>query len=154
MTFDSVLVQYSAMTDGERILTAGALEHPQQLPFATRLMLYAKGYFRATGHRDVPASPVEYYHSKYGDTARFRDVAAFYTSPVTGKPIEVGHESASPGNAYVHILTDEELQYLTRFRPDLSVYGSHSKAAGRDKVRPCVYVRIYGEKGILVEGLM
>jgi len=151
MTFNSSLVQYARMTDAEKVLTAGAMEKSHQMPYCERLILYAKAYFRTTGLRAVPSIPLEYYRSKYPSGSVQQKFEELYTSPVTGKPIEVNHPEFSRGNAYVHILTQEEVSFLVSYDKALGMYFEDDR--GEKNAVPCVYVRIYGEKGVLVEGL-
>lgn len=104
-------------------------------------------------------------------------------SPVTGKLIEVNHSEFSAGNAYVRALTVEETKELVAKAPELDYWWNYSflslglgeesgemetlterKVMWRDlRPRPSirgkhppflVYVKLYGEHGVLLEGLM
>jgi hypothetical protein len=100
-------------------------------------------------------------------------------SPVTGKLLEVDHNEFSPGNAYVLVITPDEVKALVAKAPSVDEWWNYSIIAGGTNdppdsrvtltgkevrnVKPgklsgkhlpvVVYIRIYGEKGVLVEGL-
>jgi len=98
---------------------------------------------------------------------------------VTGKLIAVDCKEFSRGNAYVRVVTEAEVKELVELAPSVDHWWNYaSHAFGRNKpentrvtltgkeveVPPhtmlsgkhepyLVYVRLYGEKGVLVEGL-
>lgn len=65
-----------------------------------------------------------------------------YLSPITGKPIVLNTEEFSPGNAYLRIVTEEELS---------NVVSDPRVPLGPDWIY--IYFRVYGEESVIAEGI-
>ena len=182
MTFNSPLVKFEDMTYEEKLLLWGyPADGVYNGPLHWCLAQIAYGAYATTGKWDYDVMPVQNAHLATLDELARR--LAGLISPVTGKLIEVNHPEFSPGNAWVRIDTEEEVRELVRLDPAIDDWWEYSVLwFGGEKAIPAkdvrvtvtgkhklvdptsvppgehypflVYVRLYGEKGVLFEGLV
>ncbi len=181
MSFDSPLVKFEEMTYEERLLLWGyPANQGRNAPLYFDLAQTAYVTYAMTGKWDYEVLPLRNAHIMTMDDLA-RQVSSLI-SPVTGKLIEVNHPEFSPGNAYVRVVSEEEVKELVKIDPSIDdwweysvLWGGGEKAipakdirvtvTGKEKlVDPLlppgkhesfiVYVRLYGEKGVLFEGLV
>ncbi len=181
MTFNSPLVPLEDLSLNERFLLLGYdPEFSRAMPeyFPRTLARIAYGYYRRNGK-----NPVDLLWMGNPQLVTPEILARHLSnliSPVTDKLIEIDHENFSPGNAYVRVITEEELHELVMLSPDVDEWWnyavfSHGLNDPKDirttltgkpvLVDPqttstgnhepyLVYVKLYGEKGTLFEGLL
>lgn len=82
----------------------------------------------------------------YPETAAY--IRATVTSPVTERPLEYDHKEFSPGNAYIERIRNPEL--VERYELEQI----RRKRPFQRGIPYYYYIRLYGEKGILVETMM
>jgi len=179
LKFDDPLVPFEEMTYEEKLLAWGypADTDPVNTMMPQKLLMVAYAQYRYADRttpdllwmHNAPVAPVE----------RLERQLAMLISPVTGKLIEVDCEEFSAGNAYVRIVTEDEVKELVELDPTVDEWWNYSMLAfgkndpedvritltGKEvKVDPdramggkhepyLVYIRLYGENGVLIEGL-
>jgi hypothetical protein len=179
LSFDDVLLPDSSLTNNEKLLIYGYA--PKADPAVTMMprLLAIQAYFQyAFAGRTTPDLLWSQNASTYTLEA-LRKEMALVVSPITGKLIELDHKEFSPGNAYVQVITPEEVKGLVDKAPSVDEWWNYSILSGGTNETPdsritltgkqvtgvkpgklsgvhqpvVVYIRIYGEKGILIEGL-
>jgi len=178
LKFDDPLVPFEEMTYEEKLLAWGypADTDPVNTMMPRKLAMVAYAQYRFADRttpdllwmHNAPVSPVE----------RLERQLAMLISPVTGKLIEVDCEEFSAGNAYVRVVTEDEVKELVGLDPSVDEWWNYATLAfgknapedvrvtltGKEvKVEPyvmpgkhgpyLVYIRLYGENGVLIEGL-
>ena len=173
LKFDDPPVPLEEMTYEEKLLILGRPKESwaELMPRQLAQMAYRQYDY---GGLTTP-EPVWLYSYPVGDSPRLREYLASLISPVTGKLIEVNHQEFSPGNAYVRVVTPDEVRELVKLDPSVDEWWNYAVVpyleerlcttlTGKEVVvdrgygwkrEPCaVYVRIYGEKRVLTEGLL
>jgi len=179
LKFDDPLVPFDKMTYEEKLLVWGYRSGKglpvALMPHQLSMLAYQQYHFVGRTTPDLLA----HINAPAWDMATLQDYLADCISPVTGKLIEVNHQDFSPGNAYVRIVSEEEVKELVKLDPSLDEWWNYAILAGgkndaedvritltgKEKhVEPgfampgkhkpyLVYIRIYGHDGVLMEGL-
>jgi len=181
LRFNDPLVPYEKMTKHEQLLAWG---YPAKMDDAggafivpNTLAIAAYGQYDYLG-RTTP-DLLWQQNSPVWSMDFLKENLAMLISPVTGKLIEVDHKEFSPGNAYVRVVTPDEVKALVAKDSSVDEWWNYCVMAGGTNDPPdsritltgkevrnvmwgklsgkhpayVVYVRIYGEKGVLAEGL-
>jgi len=179
LTFNDVLVSDTELTVNERLLIYGfaTTADPAVTMMPRLLAIQAYSQYGFAGHT-TPDLLWSQNASSYS-LERLKKEMALVVSPVTGKLIELNHKEFSAGNAYVRVITPDEVKALVAKAPEVDEWWNYSVLSGGTNdppdsrisltgkevlnVKPgklsgvhqpvIVYIRIYGEKGVLVEGL-
>ena len=126
LKFDDPLVPYDEMTYEERLLVWGFPAHRgssiNMMPMHLAMIAYGQYSF---SHRLTPdllfmrSAPMH-------DIAHLEDDLAMLISPVTGKLIEVDHKEFSVGNAYVRVVTEEDVKELVKLDPSVDEWWNYA----------------------------
>jgi hypothetical protein len=178
LRFDDALVQFEEMTYEERLLVWG---YPADSDPAGTLMIRMLDMIAYAQYQLVDRTTPDLLWMQNAPVWPVEDIErrlAMLISPVTGKLIEVDCEEFSAGNAYVRVVTEDEVKELVQLDPSVDEWWNYATLAfgkndpkdirvtltGKEvkvgpyalpgKHRPyLVYVRLYGENGVLIEGL-
>jgi len=178
MTFDSELVKWDEMTYEEKLMLLG---YPADSPRIT--LIHALAMMAYASYRNKHSTKLDVLDIPNPHLMTFDKLSKFLSdriSPVTGKLIEIDHPEFSRGNAFVRVVTEDEVKELVKLDPAIDEWWNYCLTSfgvndpkdirvtltGREKlVDPrytnpgkhepyLVYVKFYGEKGILYEGLV
>jgi hypothetical protein len=187
LNFNDPLVHFEKMTKQEQLLiwgypaTLGAEGGGSTIPFNLAIDTYAQYHYFGRTTPDL-LRPL---NGPVWSMDFLKKYLAMLISPLTGKLIEVDHEEFSPGNAYIRVVSPDEVKKLIALDPTVDEWWRYAiTAASQDKAlgdknigitltgrevsldrdpggiwagfthEPyVVYMRIYGEKGVLAEGL-
>jgi len=179
MTFDSALVPWEKMSYKEKQLLFGYPGGSEVIePMFLSLATTAYAHYNYFHSKDLDL--LSFINPHLLTMNRLATYLSSFISPITGRLIEVNHPEFSPGNAYVRIVTEEEVRELVELDPSVDEWWNYSATSsgvndpkdiritltGKEKlVDPrftppghhepfLVYVRLYGEKGVLFEGLL
>ncbi len=125
MTFNSDLVPWEEMSYEEKLLLLGK---PSQSTYShfmyiqLAVMAYGQYQRRNTTEVDILWHPNPHLITQ----AKWAEYLSTLISPVTNRLIEIDHPEFSPGNAYLRIVTEDEVQELVKMEPKVDKWWEYS----------------------------
>lgn len=164
---DITFVQYpqaNTLSEQEKYMLSGTSSGPwgYALPaWYISVFQAVQTYYKK--HQVIPASfsPEMFLEFVADPSSIQQDYLDLFKSPLTGDWPLLNAQSYSPGNMYIRVLTEDEMQYYADLNPvfqELWFDGVFRKGDGTFEnvkmISNVFYVRVYGLNGVIYNGLL
>lgn len=162
LTFSSPYPDPESLTDSEKYIVAGALNgNIHVAPWHEFIFSVVNAIYRKQGYVPDVLTEAEL-SSVFGPCAEEdRSAFEYYTSPITNELPRLDALSFSPGQVYIHLMTEDEIAHFAALVPTYqqNLVDHFWLNPETNEEEPIMimggvfYIRIYGESSVIYEGI-
>lgn len=162
MTFTCPYPSPESLTEAEKYVIAGTVSGPEGQalqPWVYQIGQVISFYYQKEGYIPGRFSTDMLFALEYGDSTIDDARLDIFRSPITEEFPRLDAGNFSPGDLFVHILSEDEKWEYSEDSPQLrdawfNKVSEHEGQSYEVNPSPVTYVRVYGENDIIIEAII